>query len=213
MVYFRLIIASFKYCQEKFKQKSFLGRSVKVLTGHVSALSNQCSLGIKETLAEKYFFKSPYSYLKFTICKQCWNVKINIWWILKWLGGIFSERTVHHWGSGKVTAIILHSSIINQSSFIHQSIKHTKGLDLSDGQFLIAMRCRCFLCNSDAMSMVFGHSYHRNRYDYFCSTIGTDYFPMFFSNLRTDVWRWFCGKTQKQRILWHAQIRDILCVY
>ena len=53
-------------------------------------------------------------------------------------------------------------------------------VDLSDGHFLIAMRCRCFLCNSDAMSMVFGHSYHRNRYDYFCSTIGTDCFPMFF---------------------------------
>jgi len=29
--------------------------------------------------------------------------------------------------------------------------------------------------------MVFGHSYHRNRYDFFCSTIGADYFPMFFS--------------------------------
>ena len=62
-------------------------------------------------------------------------------------------------------------------------------IDLSDGQFLIAMRCLCFLCNSDAMSMVFGHSYHRNRYDYFCLTIGTDCFPMFFSNLRTDVWQ------------------------
>ena len=62
-------------------------------------------------------------------------------------------------------------------------------LDLSSDQFLIAMLRQCFLCNSDAMSMVFGHSYHRNGYDYFCSTIGTDYFPMFFSNLRTDVWR------------------------
>ena len=40
-------------------------------------------------------------------------------------------------------------------------------LDLNDGQFLIAMRCRCFFSSSDAMSMVLATSYHRNQCDYF----------------------------------------------
>ena len=62
----------------------------------------------------------------------------------------------------------------------HATCQSVLWVDFNDGQFLIAMRCRCFLYNSDAMSRVFGHSYHRNRCDYFCSTIGTDCFPMFF---------------------------------
>ena len=128
-------------------------------------------------------------------CRGCWG---------------FSCRPLWPTGKGNCPLFAIYS--------VYQSAnkcgyKQKDGVDLSDGQVLIVMRCRCFLCDSDAMSMVFGHSYHLNRYDYFCSTIGTDYFPMFFSNLRTDVWRWFCGKTPKQRILRHAQIRDILCVY
>ena len=75
------------------------------------------------------------------------------------------------------------------------------------------MRCRCFLCNSDAMSMVFGHSYHRNRYDYFCSTIGTDYFPMFFSNLRTDVWRWFFVGKPKNSVYYDMLKFATYCAY
>ena len=43
-------------------------------------------------------------------------------------------------------------------AFLSTHFANISQLDLSDGQFLIAMRCRCFLCNSDAMSMVFGHS-------------------------------------------------------
>ena len=76
--------------------------------------------------------------------------------------------------------IKIHPILLFEGVDTRPNLEVTLGIDLSDGQFLIAMRCRCFLCNSDAMSMVFGHSYHRNRYDYFCSTIGTDYFPMFF---------------------------------
>ena len=73
----------------------------------------------------------------------------------------------------------------------HATCQSVLWVDFDDGQFLIAMRCRCFLYNSDAMSRVFGHYYHRNRCDYFCSTIGTDCFPLVFSNFRTDVWGWF----------------------
>ena len=53
-------------------------------------------------------------------------------------------------------------------------------LDLNNGQFLIAMRCRCFFYNNDAMSMFLPISYHRNRCDFFWQTIGTDCFPMVF---------------------------------
>ena len=67
-------------------------------------------------------------------------------------------------------------------------------LDFSDGQFLMAMRCRCFFHNSDAMSMFLAISYHRNRCDYFCSTIGTDCFPMFFQFQNQCLGMIFCGK-------------------
>ena len=67
-------------------------------------------------------------------------------------------------------------------------------LDFNDGQFLIAMRCRCFLYNNDAMSMFLAISYHRNRCDYFCSTIGTDCFPMFFQFQNQCLGIIFCGK-------------------
>ena len=40
-------------------------------------------------------------------------------------------------------------------------------IDLNDGQFLIAMRCRCFFYNNDAMSMFLAISFHRNRCDFF----------------------------------------------
>ena len=53
-------------------------------------------------------------------------------------------------------------------------------LDLNDGQFLIAMRCRCIFYTNDAMSMFLAISYHRNRCDCFWSTIRTDCFPMVF---------------------------------
>ena len=59
-------------------------------------------------------------------------------------------------------------------------------LDFSDGQFLKAMRCRCFFYNNDAMSMFLANSYHRNQCDYFCSTIRTDCFPMFFFQFATN---------------------------
>ena len=91
MAYFCLTFASFKHCKEKFQQKSFLGESVKVLTGHVSALSNQGSLGIKETFAEKYFFKSRYYHLQAMLKCQDQHLMNS-----KWLGGIFSKRAVHH---------------------------------------------------------------------------------------------------------------------
>ena len=45
-------------------------------------------------------------------------------------------------------------------------------LDLNDGQFLIAMRCRCSFYNNDAMSMFLAISYHRNRCNFCQSTIG-----------------------------------------
>ena len=67
-------------------------------------------------------------------------------------------------------------------------------VDLNDGQFLIAMRCRWFFHNSDAMSMFLAISYHRNRCDYFCSTIGTDCFPMFFQFQNQSLGTIFCGK-------------------
>ena len=67
-------------------------------------------------------------------------------------------------------------------------------IDFSDGQFLIAMRCRWFFHNSDAMSMFLAISYHRNRCDYFCSTIGTDCFPMFFQFQNQSLGTIFCGK-------------------
>ena len=51
-----------------------------------------------------------------------------------------------------------------------------------------------FFYNSDAMSMVSGHSYHHNRCDYFCSTIGTDCFPMVFPISRPMFGDDFCGK-------------------
>ena len=51
---------------------------------------------------------------------------------------------------------------------------------MNDGQFLIAMRCRWFFYNNDAMSMFLAISYHRNRCDYFWSTIRTDFFRWFF---------------------------------
>ena len=70
-------------------------------------------------------------------------------------------------------------SNLNLFSFVANNECHC--LDFSDGQFLKAMRCRCFFYNNDAMSMFLAISYHRNRCDYFCSTIGTDCFPMFFS--------------------------------
>ena len=73
-------------------------------------------------------------------------------------------------------------------------------VDFSDGQFLIAMRCRCFLCNSVVMSMVFGYSYHRNQYDYFCSTIGTDCSPMVFPISEPMFGDDFLWETPKQRI-------------
>ena len=123
------------------------------------------------------------------------------------------------WPGGALRGSHSHPKKQFQSQVSHnQMASHSKALgldsacvevDLSDGQFLIAMRCRCFSCNSDAMAMVFGHSYHRNRYNYFCSTM----FSEVFSNLRTMCGDDFCGKTQKQRILRHAQIGDILCVY
>ena len=136
MVYFRLIIASFKYCQEKFKQKSFLGRSVKVLTGHVSALSNQCSLGIKETLAEKYFFKSQYFYLKFTICKQCWNVKINIWWIQNGLVEFSVKEQYVTEGQGRLQlSSFIHQSSTNHHSFINQSSIQRAARNLCESRY------------------------------------------------------------------------------
>ena len=58
----------------------------------------------------------------------------------------------------------------------------------------MAMRCRCFFHNSDAMSMFLAISYHRNRCDYFCSTIGTDCFPMFFQFQNQCLGMIFCGK-------------------
>ena len=63
------------------------------------------------------------------------------------------------------------------------------------------------------MSMVFGHSYHRNRYDYFCSTIGTDYFPMFFSNVRTDVWQWFFVGKHKNSVYYDMLKFATYCAY
>ena len=56
------------------------------------------------------------------------------------------------------------------------------------------MRCRWFFHNSDAMSMFLAISYHRNRCDYFCSTIGTDCFPMFFQFQNQSLGTIFCGK-------------------
>ena len=53
-------------------------------------------------------------------------------------------------------------------------------LDFNDGQLLIAMRCRCYFYDNNAMSIFLAISYHRNRCDFFWSTISTDYFPMFF---------------------------------
>ena len=53
-------------------------------------------------------------------------------------------------------------------------------LDLNDGQFLIAMQCRCFFYNNDAMSMLLAISYHRNRCNFFWSAIGTNFFSMVF---------------------------------
>ena len=61
-------------------------------------------------------------------------------------------------------------------------------------RLLIAMRCRWFFHNSDAMSMFLSISYHRNRCDYFCSTIGTDCFPMFFQFQNQCLGMTFCGK-------------------
>ena len=48
--------------------------------------------------------------------------------------------------------------------------------------------------NSDAMSMFLAISYHRNRCDYFCSTIATDYFAMFFQFQNQFLGMIFCGK-------------------
>ena len=89
---------------------------------------------------------------------------------------------------------------------------HYTLLDLSDGQFLIAMRYRCFLCNSDAMSMVFGHSYHRNRYDYFCSTIGTDCFSMVFPISEPMFGDDFCGKP-KNNVFYDMLRFETNCAY
>ena len=53
----------------------------------------------------------------------------------------------------------------------HSDLEQTgcllSAIDLNDGQFLIAMRCRCLFYNNDAMSMFLAISYHRNRCDYF----------------------------------------------
>ena len=56
------------------------------------------------------------------------------------------------------------------------------------------------------MAIVFGHSYHHNRYDYFCFTIGTDCFPMVFPISEPMFGDDFLWETLEQRILRHAQI-------
>ena len=74
-------------------------------------------------------------------------------------------------------------------------VLHIKwSLDLSDVQFLTAMQCRCFLYNSDAMLMVFGHYYHCNTCNFFAQLLRLIVFDSF-SNFRTDVWGWVFPKT------------------
>ena len=85
-------------------------------------------------------------------------------------------------------------------------------LDLNDGQFLIAMRCRCIFYTNDAMSMFLAISYHRNQCDYFCSTIGTGCFPIVFQISEPMFGDDFLWETLEQRILRHTQICDKLCV-
>ena len=51
--------------------------------------------------------------------------------------------------------------------FVYYVESGDPGVDFSDGQFLMAMRCRCFFSSSNAMLMVLATSYHRNRCDYF----------------------------------------------
>ena len=85
-------------------------------------------------------------------------------------------------------------------------------LDFSDGQFLIAMRCRWFFHNSDAMSMFLAISYHRNRCDYFCSTIGTDCFPMFFQFQNQCLGMIFCRKS-KNNVFYNILKFALNCAY
>ena len=103
-----------------------------------------------------------------------------------------SFLTSCQWCSSGIVAALTHLTKAHVRALLAHPGERRAHLvvDLSDGQFLIAMRCRCFLCNSDAMSMVFGHSYHRNRYNYFyIQPTVLIVFRCFFSNLRTDVWR------------------------
>ena len=121
MVYFRLIIASFKYCQEKFLTKIFLGKVCKSIDWPCVSPVQSMFLGNKRNFGREILFQITIFLSEIHNLQAMLKCQDQHLMNSKWLGGIFSERTVRHWGSGKVTAIILHSSIINQSSFIHQS--------------------------------------------------------------------------------------------
>ena len=121
MVYFRLIIASFKYCQEKFLTKIFLGKVCKSIDWPCVSPVQSMFLGNKRNFGREILFQITIFLSEIHNLQAMLKCQDQHLMNSKWLGGIFSERTVRHWGSGKVTAIILHSSIINQSSFIFQS--------------------------------------------------------------------------------------------
>ena len=108
----------------------------------------------------------------------------------------------HHWGSRLWSQYFHHQ---------HQNF-YDSWLDFNNGQFLIAMPCRCFFitaircwCFLDILTITIGAII-------FAQPLGPIILQWFFQFQTRSFWMMVCGKP-KQRILRHAQICEKLCVY